>query len=118
MKIGIGMEHTDDPIGDLEIYRILSDKLRLQIIKLLMKGRMSVTDIISETGESQSLISHKLKDMRENGIVVSYRSGKNIIYDLPSTGLSDLVMVGENIGQTISKTCDCVECQEEKSSVS
>lgn len=110
------MEHSNEPIGDLEIYRILSDRIRLKIIKLLLKSRMSVTDIISETGESQSLISHKLKDMRENGIVVSYRSGKNIIYDLSSRDLITLIKTGEQTGKNIPRACNCVECQEEISS--
>ena len=58
------MEDQSDSLGDLEIYKALSDELRLRILKLLSRREMCVNDIISQMGESQSLISHKLRNLR------------------------------------------------------
>lgn len=101
-----------DPIGDLEIYKALSDIIRLKILKLLSLGELCVSDIIEKMGESQSLVSHKLKNLRENGLVMSYRSGKNIIYRLSDDSVADFLKMGEQTGYSIKKVCDCVECEE------
>lgn len=107
------MAEALSPIGDLEIYKMLSDSLRLKILKLLSKNKLCVGEIVSETGESQPLISHKLKDLREKGLVVSFRNGKNIIYELVDPSIRDLLRLGETTGTQVANTCSCVECEEE-----
>lgn len=50
-------------------------------------------------GMDQPLISHKLKDLRENGLVISYRSGKNIIYKISDDSLRNLLRAGSEAGK-------------------
>ncbi|MCL5442028.1 MAG: metalloregulator ArsR/SmtB family transcription factor [Candidatus Thermoplasmatota archaeon] len=102
-----------EKVGDLEIYKLLSDQTRLDIIKMLSSGEMCVGDIVKSTGKSQSLISHKLMDLREKGIVRSYFSGKKIIYSLSDKTMIDLIIQGEKTGDVINMICNCVECPEE-----
>lgn len=99
-------------IGDLEIYKMLSDRTRLEIVKILTEGELCVGDIVERTGKSQSLISHKLKDLREIGLVQSYYSGKKILYSLTDTSMLDLIEQGRKTGDAINMMCDCVECAE------
>jgi DNA-binding transcriptional ArsR family regulator len=100
-------------VGDLLIYKMLSDGLRLQIVKLLSSGEKCVGDLVKKTGHSQSLVSHKLKDLREAGLVTSHYYGKRIIYNLSDDSLEKLLEQGENTGTLISKICDCVECMDQ-----
>ena len=102
-----------EKVGDLEIYKLLSDQTRLDIIKMLSSGEMCVGDIVKITGKSQSLISHKLMDLREKGIVRSYFSGKKIIYSLSDKTMIDLIIQGEKTGDVINMICNCVECPED-----
>ncbi|WP_298276433.1 helix-turn-helix transcriptional regulator [Ferroplasma sp.] len=101
-----------EKITDLNIYKMLSDELRLKILKMLSVKNMAVGEIVEKTGIDQPLISHKLKELRENGLTVSYRSGKNIIYSLASDSLKEVISVVEAAGSKIDYVCNCVECKE------
>ncbi|MEM0155634.1 MAG: metalloregulator ArsR/SmtB family transcription factor [Thermoplasmataceae archaeon] len=103
-------EKKSSHVGDLLIYKMLSDNLRLQIVKILSSGEQCVGDLVRKTCHSQSLISHKLKDLRETGLVTSHYSGKRIIYNLSDDSLKKLLKQGENTGNLISERCECVEC--------
>ncbi len=100
-------------IGDLELYRMLSDKTRLKILKILSENDTNVSDLVLTTGASQTLVSHKLRDLRENGVVVSFRSGKNIIYRLSDNAIKEVLNTGETAGKRISAICNCVECEDD-----
>lgn len=100
-----------EKVGDLSIYKMLSDETKLRILKILSLNEKCVSDLIEDTGVSQTLVSHKLKDLRENGLVSSYRSGKKIIYKLSDDSLSQLLDYGKKAGNKIMKICECVECE-------
>ncbi|KPV46366.1 hypothetical protein SE19_05875, partial [Acidiplasma aeolicum] len=99
-------------IGEANIYKMLSDETRLKILKLLSSESLSVSGIINKMGMDQPLISHKLKDLRENGLVISYRSGKNIIYKISDDSLRNLLRAGSEAGKKIERICKCAECDE------
>ncbi len=101
-------------VSDVNIYKMLSDESRLKIIKLLSQGEMDVSTIIDKLAINQSLVSHKLKELRENGLVISYRSGKNIIYKISDDLLKNVVKTAEDAGNRIETICRCVECNDEK----
>jgi len=71
---------------DLELasrrFRILGDKNRLAIFKLLMKNPCPVGDIAIALDIGRTLVSHNLKILRSEGLVSASRHGKNIIYKL------------------------------------
>lgn len=101
-----------EKITDLNIYKMLSDEIRLKILKMLSIKNMAVGEIVEEIGIDQPLVSHKLKELRENGLTVSYRSGKNVIYSLSSESLKKVISVVEEAGSTVDYVCNCVECKE------
>ena len=108
----IQISYEMDKITDVNIYKMLSDEIRLKILKMLSIKNMAVGAIVEETGIDQPLISHKLKELRENGLTVSYRSGKNIIYSLSSDSLKRVISVVEDAGNIVDHVCNCVECKE------
>jgi DNA-binding transcriptional ArsR family regulator len=101
-----------EKITDLNIYKMLSDEIRLKILKMLSLKNMAVGEIVEETGMDQPLISHKLRELRENGLAASYRSGKNVIYSLSSESLKNVISVVEEAGNTVDYVCNCIECKE------
>lgn len=64
--------------------RALSDGTRQEILQLLQKkGEMRVSDIVANFGRaSQPTISHHLKILKYEGLVLSRRAGKEILYSL------------------------------------
>lgn len=62
--------------------RLLSDQTRLKILLLLAGGQRNVTRLCQETGLVQPTVSHHLGLLRTHNLIVSRRSGKQIIYGL------------------------------------
>lgn len=61
-------------------FKILGDKNRLAILKLLMRNPRSVGDIVTTLGIGRTLVSHNLKILRAEGLVATTRYGKCIVY--------------------------------------
>ena len=68
--------------------KILSDATRLGVLEALMSGPKNVGELMEELIVEQSLLSHHLAVLRDNGLVEATREGKTMIYRLPE-GVSD-----------------------------
>lgn len=91
--LDIVRESMGDPWTDqLTIMKALSNETRLNIVHALMNGRMSVGQIVSVLGASQSLVSHSLRVLREAGIVEAVRDGKEIVYGLTDVNAMRAIM--------------------------
>jgi len=60
----------------------LADSTRLAVMELLLKGPKHVGEMNAALGLDQSLLSHHLKLLREEGLVESTRDGKAVLYRL------------------------------------
>ena len=69
-----------------QLFRLLSDKTRLQIVMLLSTGERNVTTLCEELKLPQPTVSHHLGLLRMNRVIVNKRHGKQVIYTLESTG--------------------------------
>jgi ArsR family transcriptional regulator len=63
--------------------KILSDSTRLGVLEALMTGPKNVGELMEKLGVEQSLLSHHLAVLRDNGLVEATRDGKTMIYALP-----------------------------------
>ncbi|MBD0269509.1 MAG: winged helix-turn-helix transcriptional regulator [Cyanobacteria bacterium Co-bin8] len=62
--------------------RILADQTRLAVVQMLMEGPKHVGELNRRLDLEQSLLSHHLKVLRREGLVVSSREGKAVLYQL------------------------------------
>jgi DNA-binding transcriptional ArsR family regulator len=66
-----------------EVLKVIAHPLRLKIIKHLgTKSRASVSELIEQTGVEQSLVSHHLIKLKDKGVLIGEREGKNVYYTL------------------------------------
>ena len=65
-----------------DMCKTFANPIRLEILNLLRKGEMTVSDLIKKTKYSQVNISQHLSVMKSKGIVLSERRGKNVYYRL------------------------------------
>ena len=65
-----------------EIFKVLSDSNRLQIIDMLSCGEMCVCKILEKFDITQPTLSHHLKVLADNGIVTSRKEANWIHYKL------------------------------------
>ncbi len=66
--------------------KTLADSTRLAVLQLLMDQPLHVGEMNAVLGLDQSLLSHHLKVLREEGLVVATRDGKAVLYHL-ATGV-------------------------------
>ena len=61
---------------------LLSNEIRLKVVRVLMDGPASVSDLLKKIPIEQNLMSHHLRLLREGGLVISERIGKGVSYKL------------------------------------
>lgn len=66
------------------LFRLLSDKTRVQIVMYLAEGDRSVTALCRDLKLPQPTVSHHLGLLRMNRLITNKRSGKQVIYTLAS----------------------------------
>src|SRR5215217_2410688 len=64
------------------LFRLLSDKTRMNILILLSKGERNVTSLCEELGLPQPTVSHHLGLLRMSNLIGNRRDGKQVFYEL------------------------------------
>lgn len=81
MKRSIGvMDQELEPL--VGIFRLLSDKTRLNILMLLAGGERNVSNLCEELGLPQPTVSHHLGLLRMQNLITNRRNGKQVFYGL------------------------------------
>ncbi|MCX6567022.1 MAG: metalloregulator ArsR/SmtB family transcription factor [Candidatus Aminicenantes bacterium] len=68
----------------LRVFKSLSDRTRLRIVRLLLEHDLCVCEIMFVLEMAQSRVSHQLRILRDAGLVEDVRDGQWIIYRIPS----------------------------------
>lgn len=77
-------------------FSTLSNPTRLAIIELLDEKPMSVTELVSELGEEQSMVSHNLRPLVRCHFVTRERQGKSNVYSLNHETMDPIIKAVEN----------------------
>lgn len=72
--------------GLSSLLKLIGEQNRLQILCLLSQGEHCVCELEKHVEQSQSLISHHLKDLKTAGIIVPEKRGLNVYYQLTPKG--------------------------------
>ena len=78
-------------------FRVLADPTRLAILKHLLVGPHSVTELVNETGLPQSRISNHLACLRWCQFVDAERQGRRVVYSVVDTRLRQLFDLADDI---------------------
>ena len=88
------------------ILKALSDENRLTILLAVADRSSSVTELVTVTGLSQTLVSHHLKSLRENGLVTSAAVGRSNVYSLCCDAISEpIALLSTLAGVDNATTC-------------
>jgi len=86
----------------------LSNPTRYKILLSLVNGEKNVSELVEDTGCSQSLISMQLKCLKWCDFVKSTKNGKNIYYYITDERIIALVQLGQSIADgNTDKICTC-----------
>lgn len=66
--------------------KLVSEESRLKLLCILQNNKHCVCELMEHVKMSQSLISHHLKDLKDNGIVKDEKKGLRVYYSLTKKG--------------------------------
>lgn len=65
-----------------QVFRVLGDASRLEILQMLMCGSSNVGDIVDKTGKGQANVSKHLAVLANAGLVSRHKEGTQVIYQI------------------------------------
>ena len=74
-----------------DIFSMLCDSTRLRILWLLCHTEECVSDIATAVNMSSPAVSHHLRNLKQSGLIISRREGKEVLYTLAKTKEAALV---------------------------
>jgi ArsR family transcriptional regulator, lead/cadmium/zinc/bismuth-responsive transcriptional repressor len=82
---------ADQTSGLAEMFRLLGEPSRLSIVASCLDGPLSVGEITSRLGLSQSLVSHHLRLLRAARLLKAGRRGKQVFYSIPDCHVREML---------------------------
>ncbi len=74
-----------------QLFKLLGNPKRLQLLYLLIQHSMSVSEISMKLNWEQSGVSHQLQLLRKYNLVQQRREGKTVIYHLEDPQVMTLI---------------------------
>lgn len=74
-----------------ELFSQLCDSTRLRILWLICHSEVCVNDIAASVSMSAPAVSHHLRTLRQTGLIVGRREGKEVLYSLNNTKEAELI---------------------------
>ena len=87
-------EHTAAHVA--ELFRSFSDTSRVRILSALVAREMNVGALADAVGISESAVSHHMRGLRQMGLVVARRDGKEVYYRIEDEHIITLFGQGVN----------------------
>lgn len=88
----------------VETLALIADPTRLRMLLLLRREELSVVELQEILGMGQSRISNHLAQLRQAGLVVDRRSGKNSYYIADADALAGLTTILESVEREIPES--------------
>lgn len=83
---------------ETNIFKVLSDKQRRDILVMLKDGRMSAGEIAEKLGVTPAALSYHLKLLKSADLVMEYKNKNFIYYEINTTVLDELILWVEQFG--------------------
>ncbi len=91
------IERSGDVAVAAKLFCGFGDRTRLSILSLLAGGERRVTDIVETLDASQANISGHLRCLRDCGLVVDRRSGREAFYRIAHSEVVDVLRSAEQL---------------------
>lgn len=79
-------------MGELNIFKVLSDKQRRDILVMLKDGRMSAGEIAESLNITPAALSYHLKLLKNADLVMEYKNKNYVYYEINTTVLDELIL--------------------------
>ena len=80
------------------IFRVLADEQRREILVMLKKERMNAGEIAEKLGITPAALSYHLKLLKEADLVLEYKEKNFIYYEINITVLQEIILWVDQFG--------------------
>lgn len=85
-------------MGENNIFKVLTDKQRRDILVMLKDGRLNAGEIAERLSVTPAALSYHLKLLKGADLIMEYKSKNFIYYELNTTVLDELILWIEQFG--------------------
>ena len=79
-------------MSEYNIFKVLADEQRREILIMLKKGRMSAGEIAEELNITPAALSYHLKQLKGADLVMEYKQKNFIYYEINATVFEELIL--------------------------
>lgn len=79
-------------MSDTNIFKVLSDRQRRDILVMLKKGRMNAGEIAEKLGITPAALSYHLKLLKGADLIMEYKQKNFIYYEINTSVFDELVL--------------------------
>ena len=79
-------------MGEYNIFKVLSDEQRREILVMLKNGRMSAGEIAEALNITPAALSYHLKQLKGADLVMEYKQKNFIYYEINATVFEELIL--------------------------
>ena len=80
------------PMGEMNIFKVLADPQRREILTMLRDGRINAGEIAQRLGVSPAALSYHLKLLKAADLVLEYRQKNYVYYELNTSVFEELIL--------------------------
>lgn len=85
-------------MGENNIFKVLADKQRRDILVMLKDGRLNAGEIAERLSVTPAALSYHLKLLKGADLIMEYKCKNFIYYELNTTVLDELILWIEQFG--------------------
>ena len=85
-------------MGETNIFKVLSDQQRRDILVLLKNGRMNAGELAERLGISPAALSYHLKLLKGADLILEYRQKNYIYYEVNTSVFEELILWVKQFG--------------------
>lgn len=79
-------------MGEYNLFKVLADEQRRDILVMLKGGRMSVGEIAEALNITPAALSYHLKQLKGADLVMEYKQKNYIYYEINATVFEELIL--------------------------
>ena len=79
-------------MSDTNIFKVLADKQRRDILVMLKNGRMNAGEIAEQSGVTPAALSYHLKLLKGADLIMEYKQKNFIYYEINTSVFDELIL--------------------------
>ncbi len=85
-------------MGDTNIFKVLSDGQRREILVMLKNGRMNAGEIAERLGITPAALSYHLKLLKGADLIMEYKQKNYVYYEINTSVFDELILWVKQFG--------------------